>query len=44
MYIGCPYYNKGCPYSDMGTEFGHHRWWSTVIYGIKIFNKILKSQ
>ena len=22
-YIGYPYYNTGCPYSDIGTEYGH---------------------
>ena len=21
--VHCTYYNKGCPYSDMGTEYGH---------------------
>ena len=24
-YIWCPYYNTWCPYSEMGTEYGHHR-------------------
>ena len=37
--LGYPYYNTGCPYSDMGTEYGH-----PVIYGIKRLNNILKSQ
>ena len=22
----CSYYNTGCPYSDMGTEYGHPRY------------------
>ena len=26
IYIGCPYYNAGFPYSDMGTEYGHPRY------------------
>ena len=26
IYIWCPYYNTRCPYSDMGTEYGHTRY------------------
>ena len=22
----CPYYNTGCPYADMGTEYGQPRY------------------
>ena len=24
--IGCPYYNRGYPYSNMDTEYGHPRY------------------
>ena len=37
--VGYPYYNTGCQYSDMGTEYGH-----PVIYEFNTFNQILKSQ
>ena len=26
LYIGYPYYNTGCPSSDMVTEYGHPRY------------------
>ena len=32
--MGCLYYNTGCPYSDMGTEYGNPRY---------LLNKKIKS-